>query len=240
MFTQLKMKKLIGLSRCRNESLIAEDTIKHFSQFCDSIIILDDASEDNTVDIVGSFNKVEHIIRNNIWNPNQMNVETSQRNDLLEHAKTRYSDVNFIYFDFDERIEFDFNSWDGESAVVMKLFDARMTEEDQDPYTSGELKGFRKYFDPIFRKIPFIFNDKAKYINAICQRFPAVSKQQNVILSGYVQHYGKSLSKDHWQETCDYYSKYFPVFAKKWEARKKENGVVGLENLLTWDQCLLR
>ena len=43
------------------------------------------------------------------------------------------------------------------------------------------------------------------------------------LLSGlYCQHYGKSLSVEHWEETCDYYIKHFPfeTYGRKWLARK--------------------
>jgi hypothetical protein len=38
----------------------------------------------------------------------------------------------------------------------------------------------------------------------------------------YCQHYGKSLSLDHWEETCDYYIKHFPfeTYGRKWLSRK--------------------
>ena len=38
----------------------------------------------------------------------------------------------------------------------------------------------------------------------------------------YCQHYGKSLSIDHWEETCDYYMRHFPfdTYGRKWRDRK--------------------
>jgi hypothetical protein len=38
----------------------------------------------------------------------------------------------------------------------------------------------------------------------------------------YCQHYGKSLSATHWEETCDYYIRNFPfeTYGKKWLGRK--------------------
>ena len=38
----------------------------------------------------------------------------------------------------------------------------------------------------------------------------------------YCQHYGKSLSVDHWEETCDYYMRHFPfdTYGRKWRDRK--------------------
>jgi hypothetical protein len=38
----------------------------------------------------------------------------------------------------------------------------------------------------------------------------------------HCQHYGKSLSVAHWEETCDYYIRHFPfeTYGKKWTERK--------------------
>ena len=38
----------------------------------------------------------------------------------------------------------------------------------------------------------------------------------------YCQHYGKSLSVDHWEETCEYYIRHFPfdTYGRKWRERK--------------------
>ena len=38
----------------------------------------------------------------------------------------------------------------------------------------------------------------------------------------YCQHYGKSLSVEHWEETCDYYIRHFPfdTYGRKWLDRK--------------------
>jgi hypothetical protein len=45
---------------------------------------------------------------------------------------------------------------------------------------------------------------------------------KNVRTDLYCQHYGKSLSVDHWEETCDYYIKHFPfeTYGRKWMKRK--------------------
>jgi hypothetical protein len=46
-----KNYKVIGLVRERNEALILKDTLDHLSQYVDGIVVYDDASTDNSVDI---------------------------------------------------------------------------------------------------------------------------------------------------------------------------------------------
>jgi len=91
----IKGKKLIGIGRCRNEALIAQNTLDHFSQWCDSIIIYDDASEDNTVDICKAHKNVEHVLENKIWSPDQTSIQSKQRETLLDlyyiHQKKKFS-----------------------------------------------------------------------------------------------------------------------------------------------------
>jgi hypothetical protein len=45
---------------------------------------------------------------------------------------------------------------------------------------------------------------------------------ERVLTALYCQHYGKSLSVEHWEETCDYYIQHFPfeTYGRKWLDRK--------------------
>lgn len=224
--------------RIRNEELILEDTLNNMCEFCDHIYLYDDCSNDSSPEIYNSFPRVS-AIRNDKWNKNQTIIQGVQRSELFEYAKWKHPEANFIYLDADERIDFDFEAWDKKSAVIMTLYDARMTKKDcRDFSKDDKLKGFRKYFDPTPRQIPFIFNAQAKYQGVDCERHPQTDNtSQNVINAGYVEHYGKAISKQHWQDTCKYYADTIPIYAEKWEARKKESGVVSSNNLLTWEQC---
>lgn len=230
------MPKVIGLLRLRNEELILQDTLDEMSKYCKTVFVFDDASEDGSADIYNNHPIVNSSLITRQWNSDQTWVQGKQRSDLFEYAKFRYPNEMFLYQDADERIDFDWGSWDVKMPVIMNLWDARMVEEDQEPYESGKLFNFRKYFDPEPREIPFIFSAKAKYIGVACERYPQFN-DDNVLYDGYCQHYGKALSKKHWQDTCDYYAKNLPVYAEKWEARKKETGVVPKEGLLTWEEC---
>lgn len=233
-----KEKPLVGLLRFRNEALILQDTLDHMAKFCDFIYVFDDASSDKSRDICKKHKAITDILHNDTWDSNQSRVQGRQRGQLLEYAKWRHKEANFIYMDADERIHFDFKAWDGLSAVIMRLFDARMTDEDQEPYKQGQkLKGFRKYFDPTVREIPFIFNNNAFYTGVACERYPKIVGQP-VIISGIVEHYGKALSKQHWQDTCAYYAKYLPEYSKKWEERKKESGLAPRKDLLALNTIL--
>jgi hypothetical protein len=236
--TKLGFKKpLVGLLRMRNEALILADTLNHLSEFCDYIYIYDDASNDTSPEIYKNCKHVTDWIRNEFWHPNQSRIQGHQRANLYDYAKFKHPDSNFIYVDADERFDINWEEWDGESAVIMNLGDARMSENDNKAFEFGDkLMNFRKYFDTLKREIPFIFNANARYIGVACERYPQLDQTQNVQNIGFVQHYGKSLSQDHWQETCDYYAKNLPEYAEKWEARKKESGIANAIDCVTWEE----
>src|SRR5690606_26302178 len=42
---------LIGITRVRNEALIIGDTVRHYLEHCDRIVMYDDASTDDTVEL---------------------------------------------------------------------------------------------------------------------------------------------------------------------------------------------
>jgi hypothetical protein len=120
------------------------------------------------------------------------------------------------------------------------LFDAYLTEDDHDPYTAGRtLLNFRRYFGPERRDILMLWkNDASVRFAGLDAREPIVN---GAITTRFLcQHYGKSLSERHWEETCRYYSTYFPEpYGSKWEARigkaihrKSDFGRL----LYTWDE----
>lgn len=109
--------------------------------------------------------------------------------------------------------------------IRIQLFDAYITQEDQVSYKQGQkLMNFRKYFGPERRDIIMLWKAKYKDITfcGLDAREPVHSKERKVTTKFYCQHYGKSISIQHWEETCDYYSKHFPyeTYGKKWMQRK--------------------
>jgi hypothetical protein len=107
-------------------------------------------------------------------------------------------------------------------AVRVKLFDAYMTREDHAPYTSGRaLLDFRRFYGPEQRDILMLWRNRPEIGFAEGDgRTPR--GMRNVKIDLYCQHYGKSLSVAHWEETCDYYIRHFPydTYGKKWTERK--------------------
>jgi hypothetical protein len=107
-------------------------------------------------------------------------------------------------------------------AVRIQLFDAYMTPGDDAPYLPGTpLLNFRRYFGVERRDILMLWqnSDTVKF-QGLDAREPVVSGVTDV--NFYCQHYGKSLSYEHWDATCDYYSANFPwiPYGEKWSKRK--------------------
>jgi glycosyltransferase involved in cell wall biosynthesis len=217
---------LIGLVRERNESLILRDTLDHLAGFVDGIVVFDDASIDDSVAIARNHPNVLDVIVNQKWRTDRANEETRNRHILLEWAR-KYMPQWFFYCDADERFEGDIRGFltspqsVGVDGVRISLFDAYMTEDDWAPYERGELYNFRKHYGPEWRDILMMWRNRpGVHYGGVDAREPRGVDEFRVITRFYCQHYGKAISQEHWDATCEYYSNHFPTYSRKWEARK--------------------
>jgi len=210
------------LSRLRNEELILPDFLNHIDKFGDEFWFFDDCSNDKSVEILRAHPKTKKVIRNYFHNTNQTYVQTAQRHILLEEAKAHSKNEWFMLIEPDERIEFDFSKIPNNKeigGIYFQLFDAYITKDNQEPYMGQGLLNFRKYFGPEYREICFLFRkNMAQFDIAIpACRQPNISGTK--IVSGLVQHFGKAISIEQFQETCKYYMKSVPILSEKWEKR---------------------
>lgn len=217
--------QIVGMIRMRNEELILKDTLDSFGKIVDKIIIYDDASTDGSVEIARSHPQVLEVIENKTWKKNRQEEETIHRQLLLEHAQ-KYQPSWCFYSDCDERFDGNIREFllskeaEGMDGIRISLFDAYITKEDFEPYKQGELVNFRKYFGPEMRPILMIWkNTPHVSFEGLDQREPKVTG--NIVNRFYCQHYGKAMSVEQWEETCDYYAENFPEpYHSKWLNRK--------------------
>lgn len=222
---------LVALLRVRNEELILEDTLEHLATFADYICAYEDASIDSTREILKGHPKVALIIENDRWEPSiegRLLAETSHRGLLLQETRAHFHYRWCMCCDADERYvgpirDFVTAPDDGlPSAVRIQLFDAYMTPGDKTPYRKGTpLLNFRRYFGPERRDILMLWKDSDLVSFAgLDSREPKVSCEPETRF--LCQHYGKSLSDEHWESTCDYYVSHFPwvPYGQKWATRK--------------------
>lgn len=218
--------KIIGMIRERNEALLLKDTLDHLAQFVDAIIVFDDASDDESVKIALRHPKVIEVIVNKKWRRNRLWEETSNRKKLHDRAKT-YKPQWLFYSDADERFEGDIRNFllnecpADVGGINISLFDAYITPGDKKPYSKkSHLYNFRKYFGVERRDILMIWrNGVGADFTVPDAREPRNIKDHKIITKFYCQHYGKSLSIEHWEETCRYYVDHFPKYRDKWRAR---------------------
>jgi glycosyltransferase involved in cell wall biosynthesis len=222
--------RLVAMTRVRNEALILPDTLDHLGAHVDAIIVYDDASTDETVDILRAHPKVARVIANQAWEKDvdaRKRAEGRHRGILLDMARAELPHEWMFCFDPDERVTGNLAGFaagvaDDVDAVRVQLFDAYMTSEDRTPYTSDRtLLDFRKFYGPEQRDILMLWRNREDIGFAEGDgRTPR--GMTSVTTELYCQHYGKSLSAAHWEETCDYYVRHFPyeTYGAKWEARK--------------------
>ena len=222
---------LVGMTRVRNEALILPDTLDHLAPQVDAIVAYDDASTDATVEILRKHPKMALIVVNQAWEEDveaRKRAEGRHRGLLLDMARRQLPHDWMFCFDPDERVTDDVRGFvsglkdDPCDAVRVQLFDAYMTPEDHAPYTPDQkLLDFRRFYGPEERDILMLWRNVPEIGFAEGDgRSPRGMRDIKVDL--YCQHYGKSLSVAHWEETCDYYIRHFPyeTYGKKWEARK--------------------
>lgn len=207
---------VLGLTRVRNEGLIFEETLDHFAQWCDrGIVVYDDASTDDTREIAEKHPAVVEVVKQYRWCENRLREEWRHRQMLVDRGRAHTPDW-FLYFDADERIEWNFQlpSKGRYDSVSMKLWDAYITEEDRDEVGTG-----RKWFGPEWREIIFLFRNQPKMrFHLPDQRI--VDGFEKPLHAGAVRHYGKAVSVREWEATCRYYANYFPEpYRSKWLSR---------------------
>ena len=222
--------ELVAVTRIRNEALILPDTLDYLGKHVDAIVAYDDASTDETVEILREHPKVAFIIENGAWEQDMAArrlAEGRHRGLLLDVAREKLPHDWMLCFDPDERVTGDIKGFlsalpDKVDGVRVKLFDAYMTEGDHAPFgPDSELMDFRRFFGPEQRDILMFWRGRPK-IHFAEHHAREPGGLEVIATDLYCQHYGKSLSLDHWEETCDYYIKHFPfeTYGKKWTERK--------------------
>lgn len=223
--------RLVAMTRVRNESLILRDTLDHVGAFADAIVAYDDASEDDTLAILQAHSKVAVIIRNTRWEPDvdaRLRAETRHRGLLLSQIRAHFTTDWCFCFDADERYVGDIRGFVAGPAardtegVRLQLFDAYLTPDDGAPYTGDRpLLDFRRWFGPERRDILMMWRNRPEvHFAGLDSREP--KGVEHTLTAFYCQHYGKSLSVEHWEATCDYYANHFPEgsYGRKWRERK--------------------
>lgn len=204
-----------GITKVRNESEIIEDTLDHFAELCDGIWIYDDASTDDTVDICLAHPVVQRVIRGAALDPDRPRAEQRNRQAVLAAAQLRRPDW-IVCFDADERIELPEEDWTQYDGVRMKLFDFYITEEDVDKRYDE-----RRWMGPEYREILMMYRNlpgiKFQHRD---QREMRLRGNVNILRAGYVRHYGKAISVDEWEATCDYYAEWPEPYSTKWKNRR--------------------
>lgn len=210
--------KVIGITRVRNESHIIMECLDNAARFCDAIVVLDDASTDNTLELVLSHPMVIQVIENKIWETDRnarLQLEGLQRSQAYNVALEFLPDWIYV-FDADEFADFEGIDLSDETvdAYKMRLYDYYITKEDAHLSWKERTKIGVEY-----RDITMLFRTKEKV--RFSTRVPQLPPNYRVKTSGSVKHYGKAISIEEWEETCKYYVNHLaePGISEKWAAR---------------------
>ncbi len=149
-----------GLMKVRNESLIIKRTLDAWAKLCTGgIYIVDDCSDDATVEICRAHPAVKDVIVADFWDPAREKAEWFLRQMALTRARQDSGPEDwFVCFDADE-YPFNFNDYSAfqnpdVSAIAARLYDFYITPEDvEKDYLE------REWIGPEFRTIPFFFKN---------------------------------------------------------------------------------
>lgn len=219
--------RIVGMIRLRNEAELLEDTLDHLATFVDAIVVFDDASTDESVEIARRHPAVREVISNRAWRSSNRIWEETANRRLLYHRALKLKPEWVFYSDADERFEGDIRGYllhecpADVGGIRVSLFDAYLTPDDDRPFTRGDrLWNFRSGFGPERRNILMAWRAGAD----VDYRLPDSREPQGItgrIVTEFAcQHCGKGLSVEQWDETCRYYMAHFPaLYSDKWAAR---------------------
>ncbi len=211
----------LGITRVRNEAEIITSTLDRLT-FLDAVLVFDDCSEDNTVELCMKHPLVGEVFLNpDPWDPTpagRKRLETDQRNYILDIAMLDFRPEWIFYFDADEHVYLDDVNWNDKCVYYFDLFDVYITEQDKNDHFLN-----RNWIGPEYRKIPMLFRPPARFYN----RIPFSNHNNKMVRAGDVKHFGKGISEQHWEETCDYYINHLDetlkngeTIAERWTKRK--------------------
>jgi glycosyltransferase involved in cell wall biosynthesis len=208
--------------KVRNEAHIIKDTLDNWAEMCTAgIYIYDDCSTDNTVEICRKHPAVKEVIQGSFWDPDREKAEWYNRQVILLRAKQDSGpDDWFVYFDSDEHLynfhQYELFSDPATKAIACRLYDFYITPEDENLNYKK-----REYVGPEYRTIPFFFRNSPylKY-HLPDQRIVSMEPGISIPIHGDIKHYGKGFSVQQWEDTCDYYIRFWPKYSDKWRQRK--------------------
>lgn len=221
-------RPIIAMIRVRNESDVLADTMNHLSTFADGIVLFDDCSTDDTVEIAQQHPNVLAIVRNRRWQTTKRIWEETAHRNILYQTALRYRPEWVFYSDADERYLGDIRHELLEAlpsdieAVRVELFDAYLSPDDKQPFRRGdELLNFRSKFGPERRNILAAWRTSSDAAFILPDsREPQGIPEDNVSIRFACQHYGKAMSIEQWDATCKYYIENFPpIYQERWRPR---------------------
>lgn len=214
-----------GITKLRDEGRIIQATLDNWASFCDAIHVYCDVCTDDTAEICRSHPAVVEVIESDLEDPNRERAEWFNRQQVLNSVRRFLQPDDWIFYaDGDEHIHNltreRLTELDKAQLVAVRLFDAHITEEDQD--WPEERYADRQWVGPEWALTPVLYRARLPWQwRSPDQRVLYCGKRVPITIAGTMIHYGKALSVERFERKCQYYAEVFgPKYAAKWHARR--------------------
>lgn len=211
-----------GICKARNEQHILGETLDNWAQFCTSIHVYDDCSDDATAEIARNHPAVVEVISSTLLDGDRERGEWFNRQILLSSAQRFLTQDDWIvYFDADEHL-YDFDvallSDPDVDVYACRSHDAYLTPLDAD--CGWKLR--KPWVSPGWEFAPYFYrNRRWLKFHRPDQRNLQIVSRERLRTEGNLLHWGKGISVEHWERKCRYYTEVFgEKYRAKWEARK--------------------
>jgi hypothetical protein len=221
-------QRIVLSTRVRGEWSLLGGLLDHVAAICSEAWILDDCSQEPAPAYIASRDMPVHLFRAREWSLHGGTFGEGAQRDRLVHLIRESGRADWVLqLDCDERLCMTQDiqrvaELPDADAVVLPLVDYYITHEDSQDKDPAHPERVRSHYGPevrwtlvLFRPMPRVYVDRGDARDPQGFDVSRVHYESTPV----IEHYGKSVSVEQWEEKCRFYADLFPVYREKWLSR---------------------